>query len=51
MDLPDYEERWRTTSEQVQSLMSVPPDDASLYRKAAFVVPHQHADLLAFADT
>jgi hypothetical protein len=36
--LSDYEELYRVTSEQVGNLMTVPPDDASLYRRAGFVL-------------
>lgn len=43
LDQEAYEDRWRTTSERVSSLMSVPPDDARLYRRTSFVVAAERA--------
>jgi len=41
-----YEGRWKATSERVTELMSIPPDDARLYRRATFVLtPEQAAGL------
>lgn len=34
---------WAETTAGVASLMSVPPDDPKLYRRAAFVIPAEHA--------
>jgi hypothetical protein len=42
-----YEAMWDRTSANVTSLMSVPPDDPRLYRRAAFVLPGEHATRLA----
>ena len=42
-----YEALWAETTAGVASLMSVPPDDPRLYRRAAFVVPVEHAAKLA----
>lgn len=44
----EYEEYWEETMEGVTRLMSVPPDDASLYRRAAFVIPPEIAAGLEF---
>lgn len=46
MEAADYEQRWHATVGRVTTLMSVPPDDASLYRRTAFVVPPEHAEHL-----
>lgn len=42
----EYEEHWRETSARVKSLMSTPPDDASLYRRVAFVIRPEDAEKL-----
>lgn len=39
----DYEARWARTMATVASLMVVPPDDARLYRRTAFVIAPEHA--------
>ena len=46
MEAADHEQRWHATVGRVTTLMSVPPDDASLYRRTAFVVPPEHAEHL-----
>ena len=47
-DLPEaeYETRWAQTTERVTTLMTTPPDDASLYRKTAFVISPEAAGRL-----
>ncbi len=37
-DLATYEKKWVDTTTRVASLMEVPPDNAAIYRNAAFVV-------------
>jgi hypothetical protein len=48
MEAEEYEARWSETATRVTALMSVPPDTASLYRRAAFVIPPDHAASLTF---
>lgn len=43
LEAAEYERRWDDTVARVTALMSVPPDDASLYRRAAFVIRPEHA--------
>jgi hypothetical protein len=38
MDEAEYEAYWAETIDRVTTLMAVPPDDARLYRRAAFVI-------------
>jgi len=45
-DQERYEALWAETAIGVGSLMSVPPDDPRLYRRAAFVVPAEHVTKL-----
>jgi hypothetical protein len=42
-DQERYEALWGDTTTGVGSLMSIPPDDPRLYRRAAFVMPAEHA--------
>jgi hypothetical protein len=42
-DEVQYETMWADTTARVASLMSVPPDDPKLYRRAAFVISAEHA--------
>jgi hypothetical protein len=42
----EYEQLWARTSAKVGLLMSVPPDDPRLYRRAAFVVSAEYASRL-----
>lgn len=44
----EYQRRWAETTTKVSSLMAVPPDDAALYRRTAFVVSPDAADRLTF---
>jgi hypothetical protein len=46
-DQERYETLWAETITAVGALMSMPPDDPRLYRRAAFVVPAEHAAKLA----
>ncbi len=48
LDDVEYETRWTDTMTRVTSLMSVPPDDASLYRRAAFAISPGAASALQF---
>lgn len=43
LTVEDYEARWAKTMMTVASLMAMPPDDARLYRRAAFVITPEHA--------
>jgi hypothetical protein len=43
MEATEYERRWNETAHLVKALMSVPADDAALYRTTAFVIPPEHA--------
>lgn len=43
MDRAEYEKHYAETGARVRALMSVPPDDASMYRRTAFVIPPAHA--------
>jgi hypothetical protein len=47
LDAEAYEDRWKRTSERVADLMSVPPDDAGLYRRTTFVMTQDQAAGLA----
>jgi hypothetical protein len=47
LDGEQYEAHWENTMSRVSALMAIPPDDASLYRRAAFVVRSEFADRLA----
>jgi hypothetical protein len=49
LDHEAYEDRWKKTSERVGALMSIPPDDARLYRRTTFVLTAEQADKLAVA--
>lgn len=51
LDRDAYEERWKRTSERVADLMSVPPDDARLYRRTTFVLTPEQAAKLAVAPS
>jgi hypothetical protein len=51
MEAADYDHRWHTTVGRVTALMSVPLDDASLYRRTAFVVPPDAAEHLRIDET
>lgn len=51
MEAAEYEARWFETVARVTALMSVPPDNASLYRRAAFVIPPEHAEHLHVDET
>ena len=42
-DAEQYETMWSETTARVASVMSVPPDDPRLYRRAAFVLSAEHA--------
>jgi hypothetical protein len=48
-DEAQYEAMWAGTTSQVAALMSVPPDDPRLYRRAAFVISADHAAKLVFS--
>jgi hypothetical protein len=48
LDAAEYERRWAETSARVTSLMSVPPDNAALYRRSAFVISAEAAATLSF---
>jgi hypothetical protein len=50
-DQKQYEDHWAKTVTRVATLMSVPPDDASLYRRSAFVLPAEYAMKLEFGET
>jgi hypothetical protein len=43
----DYEKYYKNTGDQIARMMTVPPDDASLYRRTAFVIPPEAAAGLA----
>lgn len=49
-DHQQYEASWDETTSSVASLMSVPPDDPRLYRRAAFVIAAEYATKLASAE-
>jgi len=42
-DAEPYETMWSETTSRVASMMSAPPDDPRLYRRAAFVLSAEHA--------
>jgi hypothetical protein len=42
-DAEQYEAMWSETTSRVGALMTVPPDDPRLYRRAAFVLSAEHA--------
>jgi hypothetical protein len=48
LDLENYERRWAKTTDQVANLMSVPPDNAALYRSTGFVISPAAAEHLVF---
>lgn len=48
-EMPRYERLWTKTTKLVAALMSDPPDDPRLYRRATFVVPEELAAKLQFA--
>jgi hypothetical protein len=43
----EYEARWAETTDGVTKLMTMPPDDAKLYRRTAFVISPEAAVRLA----
>lgn len=48
-DQDTYEQHWTKTTERVGALMSIPPDDARLYRRTTFVLAADQAAGLALA--
>jgi hypothetical protein len=46
----EYETMWTETTQSVASLMIAPPDDAKLYRRAAFVISPAHAAKLSLSE-
>lgn len=44
----EYEAKWAETTARVTSLMAVPPDDASLYRRTAFAISADASAKLTF---
>lgn len=42
----DYDRLWSDTAERVGALMAMPPDDATLYRRAGFLLSPEHATRL-----
>lgn len=46
LDDAEYDKKWSETSARVSGLMEVPPDDASLYRRTAFVISAESAGQL-----
>lgn len=44
----EYELRWSETTDRVTTLTAMPPDDARLYRRTAFVLSPEAAEQLVF---